>query len=284
MPIVPGDTPKKFYKNGKTWLPQFYDAVAGDAGNMSRYDTCYWLMKLHRFHEPKAFDDVCRTSRVAAFKMDPHRQIAMFQKNNLTYEHGRGMRPYFNADRCNPLNSERVIRRLEVNPSLTPKYTTFLEENTQRHAWCLPVMPAVQAEIAKNDTKAEEVHVILSADHGQEAFRVNIAALQIKRGKVSAESSVLVGHVECRKDTTAVLKDSTVLSNVNASLKQLKESDPKIRLLATGDLAWYSLALGKPSMAGEHCWRCKSRRKDHQKDPLHVGEPWTLHEMKERYT
>ena len=277
--VVPGDTPKNFYKNGKGWLPQLYNAIAGRS--MSRYDVCFWLIKLHRFYERKAFDDVCRTSHVASFKMNPHRQIAMFQKNNLTYEHGRRMRPYFNADKCNPLNSERVIRKLEVHPDIKPRFFDFLEEETDRHGWVLPVRATVEAELLKKVMSPDEMHVVLSADHGQRAFRVNVALIQVKGGRVVAEVNRLVGHVDCRKDSTKVLSDSKVLSDINASLIELKEANAKVRLFGSGDLAWYSTALGKPDMAGQHCWRCMSRLRDYQKAPCFVGRPWTLHLMKE---
>lgn len=283
VPVVPGDTPRKLYKNAKGWMPRLYEAINGNCSSMSRYDICYWLIKLHRYYEPKAFQDACRTSLVPSFKMDVHRQIAMFQANNLTYEHGRGMRPYLNADKCNPFHSESVIRKLEVQPGVEPKFTTFLENKTQRQAWCLPAKAVVTTEIQKNNKHAEEIHVLLAADHGQGAFRVNVSAIQVKARKVCAEASILIGHVDCRKDTMAVLNDSKVLSEVNSSLVELKRSDSRVCLMATGDLAWFSTALGKPAMAGEHCWRCKSRWKDFQDDPLYVAEPWALDEMKATY-
>ena len=279
--VVPGDTPKTFYKNGKGWLPRLCDAIGGN--NMSRHDVCFWLTKLHRFHERKAFDDACRTSSAASFKMDPHRQIAMFHKNNLTNEHARGMRPHSNADGCNPLNSERVIRKLEVSPSITPVFTSFLEKGKQRHSWHLPAKDVVEEELQKKNLAPDEIHVVLSADHGQRAFRVNVAVVQIKSGRAVAETNVLVGHIDCRKDTTDVVRDSRVLSSTNTSLKELRTSRQSIKLCGTGDLAWCSLVLGKPSMAGQHCWKCMSRLKDHQKCPRFVGRPWTLHLMKQTH-
>ena len=282
--VVPGDTPKKFYKNGKSWLQKLYQAVGG--GTMTRYDVCFWMIKLHRFYEPKAFEDACRIFQTAlSFKMDPYRQIAMFDRNNMTYEHGRGMRPYFNADKCNPLHSERQIRKLEVHPSVRPNHVTFLEEGNLRNAWFLSVKDAVNAELEQNNSGAEldEIHVMLSADHGQGAFRVNVSVIQVIDNKVATESDLLLGHIDCRKDATQVLVDSTVLAQINASLKDLNESIVKVMLLATGDLAWYSIALGKPAMSGEHCWRCKCRWKDFQNDPRHKGAPWTLHELQETY-
>jgi len=207
----------------------------------------------------------------------------MFHQNNLTNEHARGMRPYLNADGCNPLNSERVIRKLEVSPTTLPIFTTFLEKGKQRHSWHLPVKEVVEDELSKKDLSPDEIHVVLSADHGQRAFRVNIAVVQITSGRVVAETNLLVGHIDCRKDTTEVMRDSRVLSSINDSLKELRVSRPFIKLYGTGDLAWYSLVLGKPSMAGQHCSRCMSRLKDYQKNPRFVGRPWTLYLMKETF-
>ena len=92
----------------------------------------------------------------------------------------------------------------------------------------------MNAEIQKNDTGAEEIHAMLSADHGQGAFRVNVSTIQVSGGRVTAKSDLLVGHVDCRKDTTEVLVDSKVLADINASLQELKEKNSKVRLL----IAW----------------------------------------------
>jgi hypothetical protein len=45
-------------------------------------------------------------------------------------------------------------------------------------------------------------------------------------------------------------------------------------------MAWYSQALGKESMSGHHCWRCKTSHIEFQKDPLKMGELWTSASLK----
>ena len=127
--------------------------------------------------------------------MDPYRQIAMFHETNLTNEQGRVMRPFFNADRCNPLQSERVIRKLEANVDIKPDFTTFQEKKSLKHAWILPVDGVVCAEIDSWGQPTDEIHVIFSADHGQGSFRANISVVFISQGKVERVKNFLVGNV-----------------------------------------------------------------------------------------
>ena len=56
--IIPSDTQKKLYKNGKKWLPRLYETLT-IANSLDRYTICYQLILLHKFHMPKAFDDIC---------------------------------------------------------------------------------------------------------------------------------------------------------------------------------------------------------------------------------
>jgi hypothetical protein len=288
--VTPSATAKSLYDNGKEWLPNFYEALKGPSAlPLSRYQVCFLLIKLHRFHEVQAFEDVCRTKSTAAqsFKLDPHRQIAMFHTTNLTYAQGRGMRTYLNAGKCNPLQSERAIRKLEVNPDIVPIFSTFQEDQITRNVWCLPIHEAVESLMATHKERCSELHLILSADHGQGAFRANISAVFISSGRVAFEKNVEVAKIECRKDNRHVLVESGVAQKINSSLKKLKEESEAlltplpIKLKATGDIAWYCLALGKESMAGHHCWRCKLRHSEFQADDFEKkGEPWTLQSMK----
>ena len=51
----------------------------------------------------------------------------------------------------------------------------------------------------------------------------------------------------------------------------------------TGDLAFYSLILGKEHMAPHWCWRCMLTKKQwtEGKDDIRVGDPWTVANMQE---
>ena len=280
--VVPADTGANLKQTARRWLPQLFEAIRGNE-NLSQYEIAFHLLKLHRSLHKQAFDDVVKTSMATTFKMNPYRQIAMFHKTNLTYEQGRGMRPYFNADKCNPLNSERTIRKLEVHPNIRPTFTSFLELGTKRNAWCLPCNDVVQAQLARDaGVSSDAVHILLSADHGQGAFRCNLAILKVGKSKVVKEYNVLVGQIDCKKDTTKVLEDSGVVASINRDLLQLKNTNPTVQIFASGDLAWYSMALGKESMSGEHCYRCKIRWKEFQGNPRATGRPWTLSLMKEQ--
>ena len=293
--IIPSDTSKKLFTNGKRWLPDFYTAI-DTSGSLDLYTVCYQLILLHRYHMPKAFEDVCRTVGAATFKMDPYRQIAMCHKANLNKEHLRIIRPFLNAENCNPFCSERQIRKLSVSPTVDPIYNTLLEKGVKRNAWYLPVDSIVKEEIARQQAKVNEIHVILSADHGQRAFRCNITTIGISNQRtIKFEKHSLVGQIQCQKDSRDVLVDSGVVAGINSALKALKglrlpttgstptEQPLSIKLKAAGDIAWYCLALGRGSTAGIHCWRCKAMAKEYQDNPFFTGEKWTLQSMKDTF-
>ena len=171
---------------------------------------------------------------------------------------------------------------------------------------------------AQRDTaEVTEVHVILSADSGQKAFRVNVTVLLVAGRKVVFEKHILVGHVECNKETRDLLDKSGVLQGINASLASLKEAADNfdknlhkahmagrlskafatkrcfpcckplvpfpVKLFVVGDLAWYAVALGKENMSAHHCFRCKTMAAGINKDPFKKGATWTLEGMKEHY-
>ena len=59
------------------------------------------------------------------------------------------------------------------------------------------------SKAARKQLRFDELHVILSTDHGQVASRCNIILLRIATHNLSIkfEKHMLVGHTECRKDT-----------------------------------------------------------------------------------
>ena len=88
VPVIPSSTRKTLHDNALRWLPTLYEAVAAN-DTMDLYTICFQMIVLHKHHCPKAFDDACRTRGpvAKAFKIDPHRQIAMCIQANLTYSH-----------------------------------------------------------------------------------------------------------------------------------------------------------------------------------------------------
>jgi hypothetical protein len=289
--VVPcaDNSPANFNQNAKQWMPSLFSALG--IGEEDKYFACFHMLNLLRVECTEAFEDLCRTksTMVSEFKMDPLRQIAMFSECNITYNQGRTMRKFFIADKCNPLHSERAIRKLEVLPNVIPICSTFQEHKMKRNAWFLPVDEAVIAMLKEREdsTEVSELHAILSADHGQGAFRINVTVLLLADGKIVFEKHLLVGHIECKNDTARVLVDSGVIKGINESLGRLKccpESIPfPVKLLAVGDLAWYSLALGKEKMSGWHCFRCKAMATAFKHDPSIRAEVWTLPAMREQH-
>ena len=137
--------------------------------------------------------------------------------------------------------------------------------------------------------------ILIAGDHGQGSFKLNLKLLVQMSNDNHPEfvRKSWIAQVDCQKDTREVLF-STISSPINKSLECLKRglillqstnesgklefsiklnddidlnSDSKImkhipiNLYMTGDLAFYSLVLGKENMSGHWCWRCdlKSR-------------------------
>jgi len=86
VPVIPtvATDPMYYTRNVKQWLPRVLDAsVAADTTN--RYHACFLLCKALERMDPKAVDDVWRTTSKKKGKMDIHRQMAMTDKANVTY-------------------------------------------------------------------------------------------------------------------------------------------------------------------------------------------------------
>jgi hypothetical protein len=289
--VIPSEmhTQKAFNMNAREWLPNLWTALGVEGDDT--YFPCFYLLNTLRLECPEAFEDLCRTQSSSGkeFKMDPQRQLAMCEEAQVSYKTGRILRKYFTSDKCNPLHSERAMRKLEAVCRVKPIYSTFQEEKVKRNAWFLPVDQLVVALLNEQHDKegVSELHAILSADHGQKAFRINVTILLITGKKVFSERHALVGHIECKHDTTEVLINSGIIKEINDSFGRLKQCPDipfPVKLLAVGDLAWYSLALGKQSMSGQHCHRCQLMWKEFQEDPSKKGELWTLQLMRETYT
>jgi len=315
VPIIPTESvaTELYYKrNAKQWLPRVLDAsvAAADTTN-SRYHTSFLLFKALKRLEPKAFDDVLQISKNGSGKMDIHRQIAMVKIANITYSQQRVIRPFFIADKCNPLHSEHQVRKQEIKTSHggKPIFIQFKEEQYSQNGWYLPVDKVIKdtLECQRGRTTQSltdsELHVIMSADHGQGHWKANVACVLIRNGSVVMESNTVVASVECRKDKRQVLIDCGVPAKINESLLTLREGDnggtgvvtapgtaavPPIKLFATGDLAWFSEALGKPNMSGDHCalcqWRCV-KASSSKADPKQAFTPWlSMEQLKLHYS
>jgi hypothetical protein len=300
VPIIPTTDSKYYTENAKRWLPRVLEASV--AADVSQYDSCFLLCKaLEKIGNPKAIDDVWRTSKhnKGFGKMDINRQMAMVKDANITYTQLRVIRPFFIADKCNPLHSETKVRTLELHSSHQPVFIDFKEDQYKRNGWYLPVNKVIkdwleesEPSSAENNLSSSTLHVILSADHGQGHWKANIACVLIDdtSNRVVKEQNTVVASIECRKDKRQVLLDSGVPAKINQLLTTLKESDDDhggvpIKLFATGDLAWYAEALGKPNMAGDHCalcrWRCQKARKCNPKE--HFPAWTTMNQLKSHF-
>ena len=68
-----------------------------------------------------------------------------------------------------------------------------------------------------------------------------------------------------------------ISNNVSDSLSFVKSS--KIRILFTGDLAYYASILGKVNMSGNWCTWCNLHKEDWKQSGHETGHPWTIQQM-----
>jgi hypothetical protein len=285
IPVVP-TSPKYFNINAKVWMPQLLDAVVAD-DSISRLKRCQLICT--------ALQKLVETTmekETAINKMDPHRQIGMADAANVTYKQLRIMRQYLNANGCNVFHSEHAIRKLEIHSTIEPVFVEFKEDKSKRNGWMLPVETVVADMLGTQDRPNDclELNVILSADHGQHAWRASISIVLIDRNqkRVIQETCTAVASMDCRKDKRQVLEASGLPKGLNEGLHAVKQQSTEalpIKLKMTGDLAWYSEALGKSNMAGSHCCRCQWRcLKGTKANPRAQHQEWlTINQLKEHF-
>ena len=337
--VIPSKTAKHYYNNAKKWLPELFDALLVEVPDeksskewedLSQYDQVYLLIKALRTFSVAAFEDVCRTMSEATGKMDPTRQSAMMQKAGLRKNQLRAMKPFLMADpNCiDPFNSEHVLKdKVEATKlDVEPVYTSFKEDNWNRHGYHLPFKEALEShfdncskesqinparlnghghhvrsgnqhlEAAANGGSsdgsattpygADNLHINLSADHGQSKFLINLALIFIRHGQVVHEDQLLIASIDCKKDTRQVLVDSGIINALNEGLLPALESlgtkyGIPIELFGCFDLAALALLLGKEGSAGWHCCLCKWMR---GKDcPEAACERWTLNKLEQHH-
>jgi len=131
--------------------------------------------------------------------------------------------------------------------------------------------------------------------------------------KVALEVDGMVGYVQCQKDTYTVLAE-TVARPINDDLHYIKNQKEltiyrspdgtiemcwgkptndctvlqtaPIQFFMTGNLAFYSMALGKENASPAWCWRCQQSKRDWSPqdsddlEPKDLGEPWTIDKLK----
>jgi hypothetical protein len=297
VPVIPTTSPRYFNDNAKQWLPRVVDAAVAD-DSLSQYDSTFLLFKALKKLEPKAFDDVCRTSKSnRGNKMDIHRQMAMAKEANMPYSQLRVIRPFFIADKVNPLHSEHAVRALELHSSHKPVFIDFKEDQYSRNGWYLPVDAVIKdwLEQSSENNSSSTLHVILSADHGQGHWKANIACVLIDNNSNRAvkETNTVIASVECRKDKRQVLIDCGIPEKINEYLQAVKKHNHggiPVKLFATGDLAWFAEALGKPNMSGDHCclcrWRCRKQTTQEagKANPRKEATPWlTMQQLKSHF-
>ena len=171
------------------------------------------------------------------------------------------------------------------------------------------------------DVDFDEIDVVFGGDHGQGVFGAAVKIILWKDDIAVRKAVEKVGHIDCDKDTYDILNE-TIASKLNDSLKRLKSkyirvpkkqveestlndegNDQdievvsyvdaprhddtenryyKIKVVAVGDLAFVSMALGKVNMSGDWCFICDLASRMWKVRGHPKGDDWTLQKMKER--
>ena len=131
--------------------------------------------------------------------------------------------------------------------------------------------------------------------------------------KLALEVDGLCAYIQCLKDTYQILKE-TIATPINDALRRIKLAGKvtiyrdtldknktkicfgnththnvvlgyaEVDIFVTGDLAFYSMVLGKESMAGHWCWRCKLTKKQWTSNTdVCIGVPWTVEGLRRHY-
>ena len=193
-------------------------------------------------------------------------------------------------------------------------------EKKKIHYWTKPIDTVVTTCVKKyleeqklmvEKKELKSVDVVFGGDHGQGKFRAVVKVIyRDESGKTIDYVVMTVAHIDCRKDTYDILKN-TVATKINESLKKLHNSGRlsiaelydndstdsysvtlydeedknsnlthvRIRIFVTGDLAFYAAALGKINMSGFWCTWCNLCVSEWEKLDHSPGTCWTIDDI-----
>ena len=317
--IIPSADKKRLYYNAGMWMESVVAAAVYDDGKskLDTYDVVNVLLRVLRTIDETAFEDLAvatlsehSESYRSRLKIDPELQLAMITKAGIKAHQMRTIKSYLCYSGLDIFHPEYVVNKLRVSEFEQPTSILFKDGgHRKRVAWYIPVDSLLTRSIDKNLEAASfsydklmTCHIILVGDHGAGAFRMMATALLITREqrrsrnspvnqfigtKLALEVDGLVGYIQCRKDTYAVLQ-STITDHLNESIQRIlalgslsifKDTNNVIRsmwgnpsvekkvlatvpveVFMTGDLAFYSIMLGKENMSPHWCWRCTSSK------------------------
>ena len=205
--------------------------------------------------------------------------------------------------------------------------------------WTKPLSPTLSASIAtrfysndgdSNDKGIDNIDLVLGGDHGARRFRMLFKVIcRNENMEKLDEFKVKVAHIDCKKDTYNIMRE-TISPSLNEDLKELmnestklivyrkkvdgkykyttqintfvnnddppvfvcpitKEEVPamkfvravRIRIVVTGDLAFYASLLGKVNASGHWCTWCRLMYTEWKENDHDAGESWTLEKMDE---
>ena len=237
--------------------------------------------------------------------MDATTALAMFHDANVAIAGQRIIRRYFFVHcnfwitppeaRLRELTNnfvQPVVGKTKVVTKLKRNNGDVVEKPTNVPWYYTPIDVAILKLLEQwGAIDFSELHAVLGMDHGA---RVMTAAMKViafdEDGYVVADAVLMVGHIDCIKDTYDVVNE-TIGPLLNESIKELKGKTLRIRrsatetatrnayfadgsdgvnhnyknhkvvVLAIGDLAFQMMIQGRPNMSTNWCPYCDMMRK-----------------------
>merc|ERR1712032_826293 len=132
------------------------------------------------------------------------------------------------------VNSCKDILRSDLKDALLVQCSYYeTPEQKKIHYWTKPIDKVVTTCVEKFLEEQKEVHekknltsidVVFGGDHGQGKFRAVVKVIYRDECRKKIDDVVMtVGHIDCRKDTYDVLKN-TIAQKHNESLSRLDKS------------------------------------------------------------
>jgi hypothetical protein len=251
---------------------------------------------------------------ITSKKMPSEHAAAMWQEANIARRAQRTilrhLSSYFGSRLVVP---EAEITKLGQN-HVVPDCNSFVYEKKRIHYWTKPLTKAVEVALetrlgevgADGDVVPKSIDIVVGGDHGKERFRaVAKVIIRDEDGKKVDSFVFKIANIDCKKDTYAVLANS-IAPALNHGMKSLVDAgtievyrvggllkvtvgatvfvDPTaslvysspVRVLVSGDLAFFTSVLGKVNMSSHWCMWCNLGKADWAEVGHEKGELWTL--------
>ncbi|CAB9516299.1 hypothetical protein SEMRO_773_G200460.1 [Seminavis robusta] len=232
---VPSSNAARLYANAKNWMPTALQAAIREDSELTRKDAVVAFAKVLWTVDKGAFSEVCSLKwKETAKKIDPYHQKALRFESGMSDRQFEIVRKYtIHALNRNFWQPVEKVRALD-SECFPPFRIKFRDNHRNRVCWYRPIDKAFKWLINKDLTSTgptvlnrtdvsqiKECHILLGGDHGQGAFHVVVTVLLFfKNSSLAFQGDILCGHIDCQKDTYAVL-ERTITDPLNNSLNRI---------------------------------------------------------------